>query len=136
MAKKKKNKVKKDRRDTKKTALASPEQELKRKEFKVKRIRMLMSVANEKVAFNSGGVYKVGEDITPESAESYIRTGAAEEDTSLDVPEEIKETITHITEKPTEEPVTTGGEQEIEIEGEEIVGVIDSEKDEEEEAPK
>lgn len=134
MAKKKKSKQIKAKEKFIRTTqpLSVAEAGVKKEEkrpFKVKRIRMLMSVANEKDAFDARGVYKVGEDITPESAESYIRNGVAEEDTSLDVPEETK-AIPEVEVPKEEEKI----EAEPEIEEEKIVGVIDSEKDEE--APK
>lgn len=52
-----------------------------------KKIRMLMSVANEKIAYTVGHVYKTGKDISPNTAKSYVRTGVAEEDHSDEPPE-------------------------------------------------
>lgn len=62
----------------------------KEPEFKVKRIRMLINCANQYRAFSPGDVLLVPEEISVNTAKSWIKTGAAEEDTSLDVPEETK----------------------------------------------
>ena len=53
------------------------------------RIRMRMSLANEK-AFEAGKVYHAPEDVPVETAKSWIASGAAEEDKSLDGPPETK----------------------------------------------
>jgi hypothetical protein len=51
------------------------------------RIRMLMSLANQDMAYTSGKTYKVGRDVSPETAKSWLRSGAAEEDRSEEPPE-------------------------------------------------
>ncbi|GAH46960.1 unnamed protein product [marine sediment metagenome] len=58
--------------------------------FKIKRIRMLMSIANEKVAYTAGAVYEVGKDITLDDAEKRLREGVAELDASAVGPSETK----------------------------------------------
>jgi len=55
-----------------------------------KRIRMLMSIANEKVAYTAGDVYEVGKDITLEDAKKRLREGVAELDASAVGPSETK----------------------------------------------
>lgn len=55
-----------------------------------KRIRMLMSLANKDMAYTVGHSYNVPHEVSVNTARSWIESGAAEEDTSLDVPEETK----------------------------------------------
>lgn len=55
-----------------------------------KRVRMLMSIANEKVAYTAGDVYEVGKDITLEDAKKRLREGVAELDTAVEGPSETK----------------------------------------------
>lgn len=55
-----------------------------------KRIRMLMSIANEKVAYTAGDVYEVGKDITLDDAKKRLREGVAELDTAVEGPSETK----------------------------------------------
>jgi len=77
MAKKAKAKV-----DTK-IAKEKPAQEKKKPEERPEAprwIRMLRSLANTKMAYTVGKSYEVGRDVSPETAESWISVGAAEED--------------------------------------------------------
>jgi len=62
----------------------------KEPEFKVRKIRMLMSLANQSMAYTMGRSYKVPEEVSVETAQSWLRGGVAEEDTSLEAPEETK----------------------------------------------
>lgn len=55
-----------------------------------KRIRMLMSVANKDRAFTMGSIYRVPHDVPVNTARSWIESGVAEEDKSLDGPKEKK----------------------------------------------
>ena len=56
-----------------------------------KRIRMLVSCANQHGAFTNGSSYKVPEEVPVNTARGWIDCGYAEEDKSLaGVPEEIK----------------------------------------------
>jgi len=59
-------------------------------EFKVKRIRMLMSGANKDMAFTTGKSYRVPEEVPVKTAKSWLASGAAEEDKSLPDPPEQK----------------------------------------------
>ena len=56
----------------------------------VKRIRMLMSLANAERAYTMGKSYRVPNEIAVNTARNWIACGAAEEDMSLDVPKETK----------------------------------------------
>lgn len=60
------------------------------KEPEIKRIRMLMSIANEKVAYTAGDVYEIGKDITLDDAKKRLREGVAEVDTAVEGPSETK----------------------------------------------
>jgi len=53
------------------------------------RIRMRMTLANQR-AYQAGKVYRVPEDVPAETAASWLKSGAAEEDKSLDGPPETK----------------------------------------------
>ena len=62
----------------------------KEPEFKVNRVRMLMSLANAERAYTMGKSYRVPNEISVNTARNWIACGAAEEDKSLDVPKETK----------------------------------------------
>lgn len=81
-AKAKANKKKANKKRTKKKAV--------KKADAPKRIRMLMSIANEKVAYTAGDVYEVGKDITLDDAKKRLREGVAELDASAVGPSETK----------------------------------------------
>jgi len=55
-----------------------------------KRIRMLISCANHYRAFSPGDVLLVPQEVSVNTARSWIASGAAEEDKSLDAPKEKK----------------------------------------------
>ena len=55
-----------------------------------KRIRMLRSLANSKMAYTTGKSYEVGKDVSPDTAKSWIDVGAAEEDRAIDKAPETK----------------------------------------------
>lgn len=80
---KKMTKAKKAARATARKAKAEPV-------FKVKRIRMCMSLANQDMAYQTGKSYRVPEEVRVETAKSWLRSGAAEEDKSLPDPPETK----------------------------------------------
>jgi len=54
------------------------------------RIRMLMSLANQDRAYITGKSYRVPHEVPVKTARAWLESGAAEEDTSLDVPKETK----------------------------------------------
>lgn len=51
------------------------------------RIRMLMTLGNQDMTYITGHSYKVGKDVSPETAKSWLNSGAAEEDRSEEPPE-------------------------------------------------
>jgi len=51
------------------------------------RIRMLMTVGNQDMTYITGHSYKVGKDVEPETAKSWLRSEVAEEDRSTEPPE-------------------------------------------------
>ena len=55
-----------------------------------KRIRMLMSLANQDAAYIRGKAYDVPKEVPANTARSWIDSGAAEEDKSLPGPKETK----------------------------------------------
>jgi len=55
-----------------------------------RRIRMLRSLANSKMAYTTGKSYEVGKDVSPDTAKSWIDVGAAEEDRAIDKAPETK----------------------------------------------
>ena len=55
-----------------------------------KRIRMLMSLSNPQRSYRSGVVYIVGQDVSEETATSWLKSGAAEEAPNLPGPSETK----------------------------------------------
>ena len=52
-----------------------------------KRIKMLMSLADSRKAYQMGQSYDVPKDIPANTARGWVACGVAEEDKSLDVPE-------------------------------------------------
>jgi len=56
----------------------------------IQRIRMLRSLATGRSLFEQGRIYYVPEDLPEYMAANWIRTGAAEEDKSIDRAPEIK----------------------------------------------
>lgn len=55
-----------------------------------KRIRMLMSLASQNGSYPEGSVFLVPKEISVVTARSWLKSGAAEEDTSLPDPPEKK----------------------------------------------
>jgi len=55
-----------------------------------KRIRVLLSLANSRKSFISGKSYEVGMDVSEETARSWLDSGVAIEDKSLEGPKETK----------------------------------------------
>jgi len=51
---------------------------------------MLMSLANQDRAYITGKSYRVPHEVPVKTARAWLESGAAEEDTSLDVPKETK----------------------------------------------
>lgn len=90
-----KAKAEKEAKNAKRRAADKARREKKKAGTKVKveptpkKIRMLMSAANSEKTFGRGGVFKVGVDVSPGTARSWLRTGVAEEDCS-EVPPETK----------------------------------------------
>jgi len=74
---------------TSQTLATEIETQLKKLEETITRIRMRMSLVNTK-AYQAGKVYRVPEDVPAETAASWLKSGAAEEDKSLDGPPETK----------------------------------------------
>jgi hypothetical protein len=55
-----------------------------------KKIRMKMTLATPKRCFTAGLLLKVGEDVSEDTARSWLKSGAAEEDKSLQLEMETK----------------------------------------------
>ena len=74
----------------KKTETKEPapvKEKVKKKKTEVqspKRIRMLKSLANTNGAYTKGHAYEVGKDLSVETAKSWLRSKAAEEDKAID----------------------------------------------------
>jgi len=73
----------------------------------IQRIRMLKSLATGRSLFEQGRVYHVPEDLPEYMAAGWVRTGAAEEDKSIDRAPEIK-VGPNVTIKVSEMPIKKG----------------------------